>query len=358
MIHAFIVAVIAAFLAYLGGREKNHSYLLLLAFTILTLFLSLGYYWGNDVATYERWYEGFESSGIQWWDFSQYESFIQKEYGFICINLLCKPIGFWGMRAVLFILENAIIYFFIKKHIDKKWRWLAVYLYVFNPYFWVLSSSMMRQWLAICIILLSIDRLLEKRYLFFAALVFLASTIHVSASICLVLFPLALFQNNATKKTIVLFFVLLVAYYILSPLFIDYLALYLKTEELYMGYTSTHGSFGITSILLMVIYTIVLYFTVKTKQKDSLLSWIVMLYGLILPLLSFGELSSRLFFYFTICTIGSFPLFLGNIKINKMIRTSVIWVICLLYLYQFYIFFHSPTFIKYFGTYNTLIGKI
>ena len=358
MTEAIITAVIAVFLAFLGGREKHHSFFLLLSFVLLTIFLSLGYYWGNDVENYERWYEGFESSRVSWWDFSQYDSFTQKEYGYICINMLCKPLGFWGMRALLFTIENAIIYNFIKKYVDKKWYWLAVFIYVFNPNYWVLSSSMMRQWLAMCVVLLGVDFLLRNKYIMFTLLVVLATSFHLSSIICLILLPLSFFQRKATKSTIVVFFLLLGLYYLLSPFFIDYIALYLKSEELYMGYTSTHGSFGITSVLLMIVYSIVLYTAVNTKQKYSLLSWIVMLYGLVLPLLSFGELSSRLAYYFTICTIGSFPLFLSNIKVKKTLRIWVVGLICVLYLYQFYSFFQSPTWIKSYGTYETLIGKI
>lgn len=134
-----------------------------LAFVLLTAFLSLGYYWGNDVAKYEERFEYYSNSGIALFDFSQYGFIALKEFGFVFINLLCKPIGFWGMRAVLFILENAILYYFIVKHVDRKWYWLAVFIYVFNPNFWVLSSSMMRQWLAICIVVLATDFLSRNK---------------------------------------------------------------------------------------------------------------------------------------------------------------------------------------------------
>lgn len=358
MIPALVTAIIAVFLAYLDGRVKYHSYYLLFAFILLTVFLSLGYYWGSDVENYELWYKNFESSSFLWWDFSQYDIITNKEPGFVCINLLCKPIGYWGMRAVLFVIENTIIYSFIKKHVDKKWYWLAVFVYVFNPNYWVLSSSMMRQWLAMCVVLLGVIFLLRNQYIMFTLLVVLATSFHLTAIICLIILPLSFFQRKATKITIIVFFILLGLYYFLSPLFKDYIALYLKTEDLYMYSTQNKGSFGITSILLMTIYTIVLYYAVKTKQKNSILCWIVMLYGLVLPLLSLGELSSRLSYYFTICTIVTFPLFMGNTLIDKKVRMGVIGTVCLLYFYHFYIFFHGPTWSQSYGTYETLIDKI
>ena len=171
MIQAFLVATLAVFLAFLGGREKKHSFFLFLAFVVLTAFLSLGYYWGNDVAKYEERFEFYRDSGISLFEFSQYGILALKELGFVFINLLCKPLGFWGMRALLFIVENAIIYYFIVNHVNRKWYWLAVFIYVFNPSFWVLSSSMMRQWLAICIIVQAVDSLLRNKKLLFVLLV-------------------------------------------------------------------------------------------------------------------------------------------------------------------------------------------
>lgn len=358
MIQAFITAFFSVFLAYIGRREKNHSYFLLLSFVILTLFLSLGYYWGNDVVTYENWFEGFEKSSVSWWNFSQYDSFTQKEYGFIFVNLLFKPLGFWGMRAALFVIENAIIYSFIVKHVERRWYWLAVFIYVFNTNFWVLSSSMMRQWLAMCIVVLAVDFLLKKKYLLFTLFLVFAISIHFSAAVCLFIIPLLIFRKKASKVSIYIYGFFLALYYLLLPFVSDYIILYLKTEELYTDYLYEQDSMGISNVLFMLIYTIIMYYAVKTKQKDFFLAIIVMLFGLILPLPSLGELSARLGYYFTVFTIGTIPMFMNNTGINKNIRTWTIAFVCLYYIYMFVLFFQSPTWIKSYGTYQTIIGKL
>ena len=354
MIPAFFTALVAVFLAFLSRNEKKHSYFLLLAFVVLTTFLSLGYYWGNDVAKYEERFEYYSNSGIALFDFSQYGFIALKELGFVFINLLCKPIGFWGMRAVLFIIENAILYYFIVRHVDRKWYWLAVFVYVFNPNFWALSSSMMRQWLAICIVVLSVDFLLRKKNVAFVLLVLLASTVHITALICLVFLPLSLIQKKATQKTIPLFLLFLFFYYIFSPYFIDSLASFLTEEDLYMGYTSQEGSVGITGIGRMAIYIGLLYTAIKSNSKEQLLNWIVLLYGFILPLLSFGELSSRLGFYFTIFTIAIYPLFLNNSKVKQVTKTMIVGIVCAYLLYLFNWFFHSPTYFSSYWNYVPL----
>lgn len=359
MTQAFIVAVIAVFLAYLGGREKQHSYLLLLAFFVLTLFLSLGYYWGNDVTIYETWFDGFEKSGIPWWNFSQYDSFSQKEYGFVCINLILKPLGFWGMRAVLFFIENAIVYYFIKTHVNKKWYWLAVFIYVFNPNFWVLSSSMMRQWLAVCIVLLSVMCLEKGKILRYFLLILLAFSIHFSAIVSLAFLPMSLLQKKNSIQSFFILITSLIFFWILSPLFIDYVVLFLKAEDLHqLVYMDTQGGIGISSISFMIIYTFNLYYSIHAKQQQNLPCWIVMLAALVIPLLSYGEMISRIGFYFSIFTLAAFPLFMENPKVKKPTKIVVISFVILYDIYMFFLFFNSPTWIKSYGTYETLIGKI
>ena len=359
MIDALIVAIIAVILAYIGRREKKHSYLLLAAFAILASFLSLGYYWGNDVSSYEVWYDEFEKSGISWWEFSQYDRFTQKEVGYICINLLCKPLGFWGLRAVLFFLENVIIYLFIVRHVEQRWYWLAVFIYVFNPNFWVLSSSMMRQWLAMCVILLSVMRLEKGKTLQYLILVLIAFSIHFSAGVGLIFLPLSFLQKKNTIGSFAILVVCLIGFWVVSPLFIDYVALFLKAGDFYqIGYMETHGGVGITSVAFLLIYTFILFYSVKAKQRQNLSCWIVMLSALIMPLLSYGELISRIGYYFTIFSMVSLPLFMINPRVDRATKNILVSVLVLYYIYAFFLFFNSPTWIKAYGTYHTIIGRL
>lgn len=359
MISAFFTALFAVFFAFIGRKEQNHSYYLLTSFIILTTFLSLGYYWGNDVVTYEIWYDSFVESGISWWDFSQYDNFTQKEYGFICINLLLKSCGFWGMRAVLFILENLIVYWFIKTHVNRKWYWLAVFIYVFNPNFWVLSSSMMRQWLAMCVVLLAVMRLEKGRKIQYVILTLLAFSIHFSAIAALVFFPISILQKSNTIQSFYALIAGFIVFWMISPLFIDYVVLFLRAEDFYyLGYMDTHGGVGITSVIFLLINTFVLYCSVKYKQQNNLVCWIVILGALVMPLIAYGELISRIGFYFSIFTIAVYPLFLDNKKVDWLYKNAVLSIIVLYNLYMFFLFFNSPTWIKAYGTYQTLIGKI
>lgn len=359
MFAAFITAITAVFFAYKGGREKTHSYLLSLSFILLTAFLSLGYYWGNDVANYERWFDGFVQSGISWWEFSRYFSFTQKEYGFVFINLLLKPLGFWGMRAVLFVIENAIVYYYIKTHVNKKWYWLAVFVYVFNPDFWVLSSSMMRQWLAMCVVLLSVMSFEKGKKIRCFLLLFLAFSIHFSAIATMAFLPLSILQKHNSRQALRVLIACLLGFWLLSPIFIDYLVLLLEAGDFYqLGHMDTHGGIGITTIAFTLIYFFVLYCSIKAKQQKNLACWMVMLAALAIPLVFYGELMSRIGLYFSLFSLAAFPLFMDNPRVDKATKGFLISVVVLYDFYAFFFFFQSPTWIKSFGTYHTLIGNL
>lgn len=83
-----------------------------------------------------------------------------------------QTIRLFSLVIVLTAFEISVYYWFIKKYIPKEWYWFAVFIYVFNPNFMLTQSSMMRQTLAMCIVLLSIPYIYKKRsslqrYLFY-----------------------------------------------------------------------------------------------------------------------------------------------------------------------------------------------
>lgn len=354
MVVAFFTAAIAVFFAYLSGFDKNHCYKLIFAFIILTAFLSLGYYWGNDVERYEERFIYYTSSGISLLDFNDYDYVARGEFGYVLINLLCEPIGFWGMRALLFVVENAIVFYFIVKHVDRKWYWLAVFVYVFNPNFWVLSSSMMRQWLAMCICLLGTDFLSRRKIIWYIALTLLASTIHQTSLVCFLLLPIFFISKKASTNSSVIFIFFWLVFFAVSWFFRDFIIMWIMKEDYYTVYDEVTTNVGITSIGRVIIFILLLYLAIKQQTKDSFFNWTVLLYAITLPLLSYSQLVSRIGLYFTIGTIAVYPSFCSEVKVKKIYKQSLILVVCSYLLYMFYIFFNSPTYHSSFYNYRIL----
>ena len=143
-------------------------------------------------------------------------------------------------------------------------------------------------------------------------------------------------------------------YFILSPLFISSLADFLTHEDLYLGYTFHQGKVGISALGRMAIFIILLYAALRINAKDKLINWIVLLYGFVLPLLNYGELSSRIGFYFTIFTIVAYPSFMNNSKINTQIKTVIIGMVCVYLLYMFFTFFTGMTYSESYNNYRMI----
>ena len=276
MIYAIFTAFVAIILAYYCGFKKDNYYLIT-SFLLLTIFLSLGYYWGNDVGRYEERFLYYTSSGISPFNFREYDYVARSEFGFVFINMLCKPLGFWGMRALLFAIENTIILYIIIKHVDKRWYWLAVFVYVFNPNFWVLSSSMMRQWLAICLCLLSADFLSRRKLIWFVVLVMLASTIHQTAFVCFLLLPLYYLSKKYSTGMAFTFVVFLLLFFLFSNYFRDYVVFWINMEDFYTSYDNVTSDVGITAVGRMALFILLLYIAIKQKYREVFFYWVVML---------------------------------------------------------------------------------
>ena len=356
MFEAIIVATSATLLAFFA-RFKHYSILLALAFILITVFLSLGYEWGNDVPEYNGFYDSCINSRTGLFDFFNYSELSSKsEFGWVFINLLCQSFGFYGMRAILFCFENFIIYRFIKRNVSSDWYWLAVFVYVFNPYFMILSSSMMRQWLAMCLVILGLEFIEKKKWLVYILLVLIAATIHRSSLVCLPMIFLPKFFKYEFKSQVLIWFIpLFFVYFIFSGFFVDYVSSWLKQEDAYTNYMSASESTGmvVANIVKLAIYLFIFAGYTKVVKQKRIYMIIPLLFCLALPFYSVSGMASRLTLYFTAISIVAFPLYIESYRkpFNKVFMVSA----CLaLVFYDLYVFFTTPLWMLKFGIYTSL----
>lgn len=360
MTYAIVVSLFAVLFAYLV-KSSNFKYGLELAFLLVTGFLSLGYNWGNDVPTYELWFDDFKGSSMEYAFVSSLTH--RAEIGWIYLNILCGPIGFYGMRFVLFAFENFVIYRLIKKHVDKDYYWLAVFVYCFNPYFMVLSSSMMRQWLSMCIIILVVELSIKRKWLYVVPLCVFAYLFHKTAIVCLPI-VIAFFLNSKDfigttgGKRMMWLIPFILLYLFVAPNLFSGTLQYLLSDEL-MDYAS-YSDRQITQLLgpsTILISSLYLYMLVKTRTMDKeerIHFYISSLYIFAIPLQTFSELASRLSLYFTVFSIVCYPMFLKNAVIEIGKRQVITLFIILFYIYQYYLFFTSPIYSGSYSNYQTL----
>ena len=344
------VGLIAVFLAYLNGKSTRDN-CLKLSFLLLTIFLSLSYNWGPDVSSYYDTFIEVNSSEISIFDFSSLFGLRkQGEVGWSILNIISFPIGFFGFRFLLFSIENFILYRLIKDFVNKKWQWFAVFIYVFNaPEFMVIGSTMMRQWLAMCLVV-GAFLLYKHGHLLYAAIVLLITpTIHASAFISFMLIPLLFIKYDFSKTKIIAIVILLVfsitwfvknlAPEIISAFLIGGFDFY----ELYLDQTGGQGS-GIVATMKMLLYIALFLSINQVEQKDRFFIAVAFVSILFLPLQSFGQLVIRLSYYYSIFTIVALPQFFSQVKWNNLFKTGALCFLFILYIYGFWIHFTGPVF--------------
>jgi len=359
MIHTIIIGLIAISLAYLN-KYKNFKYGLEFAFIILTIFLAIRFDWGNDYSNYLSSFINIKNN-----DYSAFDiNFLKEndhEIGWIFLNKIFSPFGFFGLVIFLTIIENYILYRLIKKYVNKKWQWLSVFIYVFSPIFMLTCSSMMRQFLSICIYLISIRYIIEKKFLFFLLLNLLAFLFHKSAIILLPTYFIT-YLNNQIKHTNLLMIIYVVWYFFAAELVYIPLNSILSIEsfEKY-NYYIVSGSKAEIGTGLAVLFSYLLFFLILKKSKNlpanlSIISFLYLISLFITPLTTYGLIIGRLSIYFIFFIIVILPNIIPLIK-NELLKYFVLIVYIAIQLKEFISFFYSDIWYLKFFYYKTIFSS-
>lgn len=319
MIEATIVSILAICFALIAKRKEGW---LIVSFILITLFLSLGYNWGNDVESYYQMFILSKEYSTSLFDFSYAQKLTDKgEYGWPFLNNLFQPLGFCGLRLFLFSFQNFLIYWNVKHYVSKDFYWLALFVYTFNVNLMVLSSSMMRQSFTMAIVLLAFDLLIffvrkAKRILgvvIYLSIVYCASLFHRSALFSLPLGFLCFLRFNFKLKHLLWYFLFAAIWFLVGyRLFTGTMMSLLSADfENYSVYEEG-GKVGIGVVFNIMLYIFMFScFNIFTKEQ-KLIAIFSCLSVLILPFIEISEFISRLAIYFVQFSILSIPIFMKN----------------------------------------------
>ena len=357
MIGALIFSLISLFFAWMSSVFKIHVGLKLSIFTLF-IFLSIRYDYGND---YQNYLDIFH-------EINNYSSFSLSnlmikgnEFGWVYLNYLFQPFGFFAMQIFLAGFSCFILYRFLKKYVPPKYYWWAIFIYTFQPYHMLVQSTAMRQAVAISFFLIAIDFLVEKKPLYFVVAILIGSLFHSTALFLLPLLLLSYVRIQLKFKYIFLIVLLFFGIILfLGEIFtqVEKFVLFYFEEE-YKGYINEEikgvkAGFGF--ILNFIIYIILFYFTQNQNETWKIIILnIVILSFLITPLTFNIFLVDRLNFYFTPMLMAAFPLAFENIK-TKLYRNGYMVFIAFLTIYQFFYFFYSEIWIGKFYEYKTIFS--
>lgn len=132
MIVLIIASIIALLCVYLKQRKK-YVYGLEAAFIITTILAAIHYDFGPDYMVYYNFFNNWTRDVELSFNLSDMQE-VFKDPGWVILCLLFKPIGFFGMVAVLSVVQNYIYYSFIKKRTYKLLDFSFLYLRVHHGF--------------------------------------------------------------------------------------------------------------------------------------------------------------------------------------------------------------------------------
>lgn len=323
------------------------------AFIILGIFLSIRYEFGNDYNAYLNNFKEFSSYSFGLTELDKWASLQARgEYGFVILNKIFEPVGFFGFIIFLSIFSLFALYRIIKKYVPTNWYWLAVTILAFNPSFLIVGiAGAIRQWIAVTIFVLSFDLIRRKKIIPFIVTMLIASTIHTTALAIIPFFLIIFFNVDKFSKTkvailsfiVVLWFIIIpqVGYELFLPLFQD------ENMEYYTGYMSAdtgYNIFGISSLLVIGIPFLCLSQINRMDNDLRLMCLIVMCSILFIPMVSVNTMIGRLAWYFSIFSIVVYPKTMEILSQRGKTLLVKIVVVALLvyYVYLFIAHFLDP----------------
>lgn len=364
MFVAILVTILAIFLSSLDRKGSKVSGLKL-AFVIITLYLSIRYDYGNDYLGYLDSFNGYKSYRSSLLDISALTDLHgHGDWGWVLLNILFQPVGFFVMVIILTILENIVVYDFIKTYVSKTWYPFAVFIYTMNTNLMIVGGSMMRQWLAICIFIYAFRFIRDKKPIYFFLLILIASKFHSSANILYPMYFIGYLRDvKLSSKSLYWFIPFLVSWFVVAPMvFQNNLGFLFSMEsfehfEIYEG-TGTGEKFGILGIIGAFLFPVICISQVN--KFDSNVRSLVLIYFcsiLIRPLGLVLGMVNRMSFYFMAYSIVVFPIAMQEIRKIKIDYVYMLMIIIIVpMLRDYWAFFHSEVWIDHFMTYKTIFG--
>lgn len=268
------------------------------------------------------------------------------EPGWMVLNALFGfKNGFYCLVAIISLVENYIYYRFIKDYVSPKWRWLAVFLYVFMDNLYLLNFSMFRQGLCVALFVAAVMMMNKKKLLPAIAIIVLSLTIHLSAAVCIpfiALYFLPLKKTNALAVALLGFTFVI---FVFKDLVISGLQLAFAFEELgkYSGYGSKQlGGIGLGYLLMHIPNIVILYALLVDKIKtreEKVIALLAFCDVLITPLQFYGaDMAGRLGVFFMAFRLGAIPIVYGNIK-DRTLRIGLVLLLIATTMLLYYQFF-------------------
>lgn len=272
------------------GRQKNISYLI--AFWIMGIISIIRFDVGYDYPTYYNFY--FSNSSLE--DYDQVESLEPLS------QLIVKISRFLGSPYWIMTIYGLLTYFFLYISLDK-YEYKSFALLIYLCFLWLSSLNLLRQSLAVCILLYAYKYVIQKKLLKYIVFVVLATLFHSSAIIGILVYFVF---HKCTIKTLIIFACLsiiissivyswmssvgLYTYVIENSLetqsgdklVLFYLLFYTLTVSLYYNNKKCHDAI-VLKTLLVISVSFIFFITIQAMSAWRIGLYFISLYIFVLP---------------------------------------------------------------------------
>ena len=327
----------------LTDQKSNSNRGLILSALVIIIYGGLRYGYGSDYPSYLRGFLELTS-----YSFSDDLSNIRTEVGWNYLNILCQPIGFFGMIIVLTIFETIVIYRFIGKYVAPKYHWIANICYTLNTNMMLLGFSMMRQFLAMCLFLLAIDYIIKKKWFIAVIIVLIAGLFHVTAFVlipfCFVGYLGEIKKNNTWPSFFTLF--ILFMYFFGGPIFENILPDVLKLDVFNdygdeLGNEDRKSMFSLARVYEAGLFVSLMFVYRRLNSTERSLGLLYSASYLLASLITIVSLAGRINLYFGLVGLAAIPFIIKYLS-DKRVRIGFLSLYIVFLFYRFIVFFNEP----------------
>ena len=326
-----------------------------ISFLILFVFSALRYQYGSDYNSYYTFFHHVKEG---------YGNLEIEEIGFYFINKIFP--SFYLMVAVLSGIFLAFIYKLVISHLEVEEYKYALFIFLVDPYLFLMSLSMMRQAFAIVLFGMAIYFARQKKYVYYILICLLATTIHTSA---IILIPFVFVANTnkgilTEPKWMIPIVIILFGFSatLLTPV-IEW-GLRQFNDSNYIYYYRTTATNTLRATILSIIPLIYLLLNISNLEDDRLVYSKMSIFSYITDILaySFGMIG-RFGYYFSFFKIIALPaIFMYKYRnsrgIDRIINVYIFpTIIVVIYLLRLYSFFTNPLW-KSFIDYKTILDLL
>ncbi len=343
MVHAILLcALLVAFI----GQKNRFAFPAAMAF--LGVLSAVRYGFSTDYYNYLRWYNNIHAPGAK---------LGPSEFFYNLLNYIAPSYQF--VVIIVTLLFVFCIWKLVENNLPQKYHWVGLFIFLINPYLFLMNLSAMRQCLAMILFILAIRYASLKKPLLYFLLLIPAIFFHKSA---IILFPFYFILNEKPFRRRTVLFVLLGVFSLLFIFdlnqIVNGIALWFKDAN-YLYYSIDSNQNSLRATLLTSLYFFYTLANLNKLEGKTLIYGKLYLIGTILGVLAFRlSLFTRLQMYFDIFSIITLPMIFHQVSVGSRVKITpdnpiaTIWgcinkylfplILVFVYFLRYYSFFTNP----------------